>query len=130
MRCQLVLIATVSAMAMSVARADEVHHGNFAAAVQGTWAPSADACKAKDKSTIVITETKYTDADITCTVDTVVERAGVPSVYYAARSLCPDAAQPDKTRAINVILRPEGGDKLSIGMSFDAMKVYQRCPAQ
>jgi hypothetical protein len=126
----LAFISIIAAVAVQVASADEVRHTTFAIAVQGTWAPSAELCQAQDKSSVVISETKYTDGDGTCSVDSVVERAGVPGPFYAARALCADAAQPSKDRAVNFIIRPESNDKISIGKSFDDLKIYQRCPAR
>src|SRR5258708_5339785 len=126
----LAFISIVSAVTIQAASGDEVRHSTFAGTVQGTWAPSAELCKAGDKSNVVISETKYTDADGTCSVDSVVERAGVPGPIYAARALCAEAAQPGKTRAANFIIRPESSDKISIGKSFDDLKIYQRCPVR
>ena len=120
------LVAAVAMMAIGTASGDEVHHGTFAAAVIGTWARSADACQTSDKSNVVISETKYTDADGTCGVDTVIERA--PGPYYAARALCDDPAEKGKVRAVDIILKPEADNKMSIGKSFDNLAVYQRCP--
>jgi hypothetical protein len=122
------VISTAALLTAPVARADEVHHGTFAAAVIGTWARSAEACQTADKSNVVISETKYTDADGTCGVDTVIERA--PGPYYAARALCDDPAQKGKTVVVNIILRPEVDNKMSIGKSFTDLTVYQRCPAR
>jgi hypothetical protein len=124
----LALIAAVAAGTIGTASGDEVHHGTFAAAVIGTWARSAEACQTADKSNVVISETKYTDADGSCSVDTVIERA--PGPYYAARALCDDPAQKGKTVVVNIILRPEADNKMSIGKSFTDLTVYQRCPAR
>jgi hypothetical protein len=125
----LAVVTAVTAMTIGAACGDEVHHGTFAAAVIGTWGRSADLCQSQDKSNVVISDTKYTDADGTCRVDTVIERAGAQGPYYAARALCDDPAQPGKDRAMNVILRPEPDNKMSIGKSFTDLAAYQRCQA-
>jgi len=124
----LVLAATALLSVISAAPADEVHHSTFAATVVGTWALKAENCATADKSNVVVAPDKFTDADGTCTVDTVVERAGQSGPYYAARGRCADAVQPGKFHATNLIVRSLGGDKASIGTTFDDEKTYQRCP--
>jgi len=124
-----VLTAMASALAIAAARGDEVHHSTFAASVVGSWALKAENCAAADKSNIAIAPEKFTAADGTCTVDTVVERAGGGGPYYSARGRCADPSQPGKFRAANLIVRPLGNDKASIGTTFADEKTYQRCPA-
>ena len=124
----LVLAATALLSVISAAPADEVHRSAFAATVVGTWALKAENCASADKSNVTIASDKFIDADGTCTVDTVVERAGQSGPYYAARGRCADAVQPGKFHATNLIVRSLGGDKASIGTTFDDEKTYQRCP--
>jgi len=124
-----VLTATASGLAIAAARGDEVHHSTFAATVVGTWALKAEYCATADKSNVAIAPDKFTAAGGTCTVDTVVERAGAAGPYYAAHGRCPDPSQPGKFRMANLIARPLGNDKASIGTTFDDEKTYQRCPA-
>jgi len=125
----LVLAATALLCVISAAPGDEVHHSTFAASAVGIWALKAENCAAADKSNVVIASDKFTTADGTCTVDTVVERAGQSGPFYAARGRCADAAEPGKFHAANLIVRPLGGDTASIGTTFDDGKTYQRCPA-
>ena len=124
-----VLTVTGSLMAIAAACGDEVHHSTFAASIVGTWALKAEYCAAADKSNVIIAPDKFTYADGTCTVDTVIERAGASGPYYTARGRCADPSQSDKFRAANVIVRPLGDDKASIGPTFDDEKTYQRCQA-
>jgi hypothetical protein len=119
---------TASLLAIAAARGDEVHHSTFAASVVGTWALKAENCAASDKSNVVIAADKFTDANGTCTVDTVVERAGTPGPYYAAHGRCADPSQPGKFRIANLIVRPLANDKVLIGTTFDDEKTYRRCP--
>ena len=123
-----ILTATASALAIAAASGDEVHHSTFAAPVVGTWALKAENCATADKSNVVVAPDKFTDADGTCTVDTVVERAGGAGPYYTARGRCADASQPGKIHAANLIVKPLSNDKASIGTTFDDEKTYQRCP--
>lgn len=123
-----VLTATASALAIAAASGDEVHHSTFTASVVGTWALKAENCATTDKSNVVIAQDKFTNADGTCAVDTVVERAGGAGPYYSARGRCPDASQPGKFRAANLVVRPLDNGKASIGATFADEKIYQRCP--
>ena len=125
----LVLAATALLCVISAAPGDEVHHSTFAASAVGIWALKAENCAAADKSNVTIAADKFSYAEGACTVDTVIERAGASGPYYTARGRCADPSQPGKFRAANVIVRPLGGDKASIGPSFDDEKTYQRCPA-
>jgi len=124
------LTAAASFMAIASASGDEVHRSTFAASVVGTWALKAENCAAADKSNVAIAPDKFTGIDGTCTVDTVIERAGAAGPYYAARGRCADPSQADKFRAANLIVRPLGDDKAMIGTTFDDGKTYQRCPAR
>jgi hypothetical protein len=81
-----------------------------------------------DKSNFAIAASAYVDADGTCGVETIVERAGTSGPIYSARARCADAS--GKFHAANLIVRTEDGDKLSMGSTFDDLKIYQRCPAK
>ena len=122
--------AAAALMATASASGDEVHHSTFAAAVVGTWALKAENCAAADRSNVAIAPDKFTYAEGSCTVDTVIERAGASGPYYTARGRCADPSQPDKFRPANVIVRPLAADKAMIGTTFADEKTYQRCPAR
>jgi hypothetical protein len=122
------VILAVSALTIQAASGDEVHHTSFAAALVGSWAQRAEFCATADKSNIAIAATAYVDADGKCSVETIVERAGTSGPIYSARARCADAS--GKFHAANLIVRTEDGDKLSMGSTFDDLKIYQRCPAK
>jgi hypothetical protein len=122
------VILAVSALTIQAARGDEVHHTSFAATLVGTWAQRAELCATADKSNIAIAATAYVDADGTCSVETIVERAGAPGPIYSARARCTDAS--GKFHVVNLIVRTEDGDKVSMGSTFNDLKIYQRCPAK
>jgi hypothetical protein len=49
---------------------------------------------------------------------------------YSARLRCPGPAAKGKPAASNLIIRPEGADKVLIGTSFADLKAHQRCAAK
>jgi hypothetical protein len=118
----------VSALTIQAASGDEVHRIAFADAVVGSWAQRAELCGTKDQSNVTIATKTFTDADGTCSVETIVERAGEPGPIYSARGRCADGA--GKFHAAYLIVRTEGGDKFSMGTTLSALKLYQRCPAK
>jgi hypothetical protein len=110
------------------ASADDVRHLTFPSALVGTWAPSADLCAAKDKSIVAITANGYSTADDKCSVRWIVVTPGSLGPNYAVHAQCKSDAQPAKPDVVNMILRPEAGDRVSIGTSFTDLKPYLRCP--
>ena len=121
-------ILAVSALPSQPAGADEIRHTTFPSALVGRWAPSAELCAAKDKSNITIAADGYSTANGKCSVRWIVETAGSLGPNYAVHAQCEADGQPAKADVINMILRPEGGDKVSIGTSFTDLKPYLRCP--
>src|SRR5580704_1841949 len=121
-------ILTVSALLVPRADADEVRHTTFPSVLVGTWAPSAELCAAKDKSNIMVAADGYSTADGKCSVRWIVETPGSRGPNYAVHAQCEGDTQPAKADVVNMILRPEAGDKVSIGKSFTDLKPYLRCP--
>ena len=129
MRNSSAIFLTILAVAASQrAGADEVRHTTFPGVLIGTWAPSAELCAAKDKSNITVAADGYSTADGKCSVRWVVETAGSLGPNYAVHAQCEGDAQPAKQDVVNMIVRPEAGDRLSIGTSFTDLKPYLRCP--
>jgi hypothetical protein len=120
-------ITAVSALPSQRAAADEIRHTTFPSVLVGRWAPSAELCAAKDKSNITVATDGYSTADGKCSVRWIVETAGSLGPNYAVHAQCEGDAQPAKPDVVNMILRPEGGDKVSIGTSFTDLKPYLRC---
>src|ERR1700722_5280727 len=121
-------ILVVSALLAQRAGADEVRHTTFPSVLVGTWASSAELCAAKDKSNIAIAADGYSTADGKCSVRWIVETPGSLGPNYAVHAQCEADGQPAKADVVNMILRPEAGDKVSIGTSFTDLKPYLRCP--
>jgi len=129
MRTSFAVFLSIMAMAAPQrAGADEVRHTTFPAVLIGTWAPSAELCAAKDKSSITIAATGYSTADGKCSVGWIVETAGSRGPNYAVHAQCEGDAQKARADVVNVILRPESADRVSIGKSFTDLKPYLRCP--
>ena len=124
----LVLIWGISIAASQAAIGDEIRHTRFSGALLGTWAPSQELCGAKDNSNITISEAQFSSPEGNCNVQWIVERAAARGATYGIHARCADPSQPDKTGAVDLILWPQGSDRISIGKSFDDLKVYQRCP--
>ena len=118
----------VSALPSQRAGADEIRHTAFPSVLVGRWAPSAELCAAKDKSNVTIAADGYSTADGKCSVRWIVETAGSLGPNYAVHAQCDGDAQPAKPDVVNMILRPEAGDRVSIGTSFTDLKPYVRCP--
>jgi hypothetical protein len=121
-------ILAVSVLPSQRAGADEVRHTTFPSVLVGRWAPSAELCTAKDKSNVTIAADGYSTADGKCSVRWIVETPGSRGPNYAIHAQCEADGQPAKADVINMILRPEGGDRISIGTSFTDLKPYLRCP--
>lgn len=120
-------IMAISALPSQRAAADEIRHTTFPSVLVGRWAPSAELCAANDKSNITVAADGYSTANGKCSVRWIVETAGSLGPNYAVHAQCEGDTQPAKPDVVNMILRPEGGDKVSIGTSFTDLKPYLRC---
>jgi hypothetical protein len=120
-------IMAISALPSQHAGADEIRHTTFPSVLVGRWAPSAELCAAKDKSNITVAADGYNTADGKCSVRWIVETPGSLGPNYAVHAQCEGDTQPAKPDVVNMILRPEGSDKVSIGTSFTDLKPYLRC---
>jgi hypothetical protein len=121
-------ILAISVLPSQRAGADEIRHTTFPSALVGRWAPSAELCAANDKSNVVIAADGYSTVNGKCSVRWIVETAGSLGPNYAVHAQCEADGQPAKADVVNMIVRPEAGDRLSIGTSFTDLKPYLRCP--
>jgi hypothetical protein len=121
-------ILAVSALPSQRAGADEIRHTTFPSVLVGRWAPSAELCAANDKSNVAIAADGYSTANGKCSVRWIVETAGSLGPNYAVHAQCEADGRPAKADVVNMILRPEAGDRVSIGTSFTDLKPYLRCP--
>jgi hypothetical protein len=124
----LLAILAVSVLSSQRVGADEIRHTTFPSVLIGRWAPSAELCAAKDKSNITVAADGYSTADGKCSVRWIVETAGSRGPNYAVHAQCESDGQAARADVVNMILRPEAGDRASIGTSFTDLKPYLRCP--
>lgn len=125
------LVLVASGAAVGSAAADEIRHTAFMGTLIGTWAQSADQCDKGNK--ITVSPSSYSGPDGNCAVEVIVETPGSKGPNYSVRGRCtpPDQAQNQQTpHVVNVIMRPDSADQISIGSSFEDLKPYQRCPAK
>ncbi|WP_375787561.1 hypothetical protein ACE10Z_08715 [Bradyrhizobium sp. Pha-3] len=97
-------------------------------ALLGSWAPSADACKNADKSAVALTDKTYAGPAGNCTVMWVSETAGPQGSIYSARLRCPNERAQQEWAESDLIIRPGDTNQISVGVDFNNLKTYQRCP--
>ncbi len=106
----------------------DVRRSNVPEAVRGTWAPSTDLCSQQQK-TVSLSATQYTDAQNTCEVRWVEERAGTPGTIYSAHMICRAAGETaGSPKATNLVLWAKESGRVSIGAAMNALVVHERCP--
>lgn len=126
----IVPVLGISALMAQVAASDEIRKTKFSSALLGTWAPSPELCESKDKSSVTISEAQFTSSDGNCEVQWIVERAAPRGATYGVHARCSDSSDREKVSTINLIIWPQGSDRISIGKAFDDLKIYQRCLAK
>jgi hypothetical protein len=97
-------------------------------ALQGSWAPSADACKNAAKSAVALAATTYAGPAGNCTVMWVSETAGPQGSIYSARLRCPNERTQQEPSESDLVIRPDDTNRISVGSDFSSLKTYQRCP--
>jgi len=123
------LLVFIAASAPQVASAHVVRHNSVPETYQGTWAPDPAACKA-EKMIIVLSAKAYAGPAGSCVIDYVSETAEPGGSTFSARMQCSNPqGQAQKKTIANLIMRPDGADRISLGPGFDSLKAYQRCPA-
>jgi hypothetical protein len=110
------------------ASADIIRHRDIPAAYLGTWTPGGAACTGADREAVVLAAQAYTSATANCTVDYVSETASPRGPIYSARLRCANPASKAHAKSfINLIIRSDGADRISLGPDFGGLKPYQRC---
>ena len=125
----IIVIVAAYGLLLQDAVGHEVRHSTFPSALIGSWAETTEHCATKDKSNISIESAKYGDASGTCAVLWIVETPGSQGASYSVHARCTSAEDQAKTQTVNIIIRPQGDDRASIGPSFEDLKTYQRCPS-
>ncbi|MFY9835156.1 MAG: hypothetical protein WAK55_01560 [Xanthobacteraceae bacterium] len=122
-------ILAIAALTLSPAAADEIRRAAIPSEMLGTWAETSEQCATKDKSNVSIESAKYGDGSGTCAVRWVVATPSPHGTNYAVHALCASTKDQSKTQTVNIIIRPVGDDRASMGRSFNQLRTYQRCPA-
>jgi hypothetical protein len=118
-------LAFLAMLSSQASDAREIRRDGLPESFWGTWAPSADACKDADKSSIVLAAKSYAGPAGNCVVNFVDE---VPGPVYSARMSCATSQPPGKTFT-NLIIRPGTAEQISLGSTFDSLVAHRRCPA-
>ncbi|HEX8828296.1 MAG TPA: hypothetical protein VF778_09295 [Xanthobacteraceae bacterium] len=123
-------ILAIAALTLSPAAADEIRRAAIPGVMLGTWAETSEQCATKDKSNVSIESAKYGDGSGTCAVRWVIATPSPNGTNYAVHALCTSTKDQSKTQTVNIIIRPVGDDRASMGRSFNQLRLYQRCPAE
>jgi hypothetical protein len=125
------ILALCAALTAHSAAAHVVRHGSVPEAYRGTWAPTSATCKDADKAAIVLSAKTYVGPAGSCVVDYVSETAGPKGPIFSARLQCSGpAGQAQKKTIVNLVIRPDEVDRISVGPGFESLKAYQRCSAK
>jgi len=123
------IFACCAVLAPQVAAPYGVRLSAIPEAYWGTWVPTAEICKDADKSAIVLSAKAYVASAVSCTVDYVAETPSPKGPIYSARLQCSNPAGRGPKKAVNLIIRPNDTNQISVGPTFDRLKLYQRCSA-
>jgi hypothetical protein len=94
----------------------------------GVWAPDADACNDADRLAIVLSAKSYKSSQVSCDFIDVSKTPGRTGPIYSARARCIQPGQTNPATS-NLIFRPEGSNRISIGPDFTTLKINQKCAA-
>lgn len=123
-------IALIAALPPSIANAHVVRHSSIPQPYWGTWTAGDATCGDAGNPAVVLSAKAYVSPAGTCTVDSVSETPGEHGPTYSARMLCvAPAGGAQKKSVSNLIIRPAGADRISVGSGFDSLTLYQRCGA-
>jgi hypothetical protein len=94
----------------------------------GVWAPNADACNDADKLAVVLSAKSYKSSQVSCDFIDLSKTPGPNGPVYSARARCIQPGQTNPAKS-NLIFRPEGSNRISIGPDFKTLKINQKCAA-
>lgn len=103
-----------------------LRHSAVPQTLQGIWWP-AGACSGAERA-IVLEAKSYKSAAVSCAVDYVSETPGRQGPIFSARLLCEGTqAQGGRPSARDLIIRPDGAGRISLGATFADLAPYQLC---
>jgi hypothetical protein len=121
------ILAAMAIISPAVGNASDVRRSDLPTAVQGTWAPSADACGETSEKKIVIATNKHSSANLTCAIEWVTVTAAASGSNYSTYSRCVDRSTNKANPPSNLLIRPIDSNHISIGSNEGDFKPYQRC---
>jgi len=124
----ILLVLAIFSLVPERAAGDIIRRATIPAFLFGTWAENSEQCISKDKSNVVIESLRYGDEVEAAQCGGLLRRQARMGQNYAVHGLCTSAADQAKTQIVNIIIRPQGNDRASMGRSFADLKTYQRCP--
>ena len=122
------IVAVVAVALSTIANASDVRRSALPEGLQGTWAPTAEACGGSDESKIVISTKTYARANAACEIFWVTVTAAPKGPNYAARSRCIDQPTGKAYPPSNLMFRPTDNDHILVGSTVGNLAPYQRCP--
>ena len=121
------IFAFCAVLAPQVAAPYGVRLSAIPEAYWGTWVPTAEICKDADKSAIVLSAKAYVASAVSCTVDYVAETPSPKGPIYSARLQCSNAAGQASKKAVNLIIRPNDTNQISVGPAARRKRRKQIC---
>jgi len=127
---RLMFPALLAALLPQATAAHVVRHNAMPAVYWGTWAPAAEACRDGDKTAFVLAAKRYVGPAGSCAIASVSETPTPNGAMYSARMECPGkGAQAKKITVVNLIIRSDKDDQISVGPSFENLTAHRRCSA-
>ena len=122
------LVAFIAVLSLQMSAAREIRRDAIPESFWGTWAPSTAGCNDADKSPVVLSAKSYAGPAGRCVVDFVMEVPGRDSAIYSAHMSC-SGSPPQAGTMVNLIMRPDTAEQISLGTAFDNLAMHRRCPA-
>lgn len=131
MRIGPVVIIIAVATLLSAASASDVRILSFPDSVQGSWAPSPDACKGSVPGKVDIAAKTHSNADSTCEISWITVTASRDGPVYSARSMCKQTKTGRKLEPSYLVVTPRPDSRLLVRMP-DAkpdqeLVIFQKC---
>lgn len=131
MRIGPVFTVAAATLFSAAASASDVRLLSFPDSVQGSWAPSADACRGTAPGKVDIAAKTHSNADANCEISWITVTPSRDGPVYSARSMCTQTKTGTKLDPSYLVVTPRPDNTLLVRMPFakpDAQLVtYQKC---
>jgi hypothetical protein len=126
------VVATIAtALLSTAASASDVRLLSFPDSVQGSWAPSADACKGSAPGKVDIAAKAHSNADANCEVSWITVTPSRDGPVYSARSMCTQTKTGKKLDPSYLVVTPRPNNTVLVRMPFappdKQLVTYQKC---